>query len=82
MPRQKKVKPITLTGGPALTEKILIQYDGGEWDVAVLKETAIAAYVEAGHQRGRISKLSVYLKPDERKVYYVVNDKISGSADF
>jgi len=79
MPRPKKIKPIT---GPALTEEILIQYDGSEWNVAALKERAIADYVAAGHQRGRISKLSVYLKPDERKVYYVVNDKIAGSADF
>jgi len=67
MPRPKKVKPAT---GPALTEEILIQYGGGEWDVAALKEKAIAAYAEAGHQRSRINKLSMYLKPDERKVYH------------
>jgi len=79
MPRPKKVKPVT---GPAVTEEILIQYDGGEWDVAALKEKAIAAYVAADHQRDEISRLSVYLKPDERKVYYVVNEKIAGSADF
>jgi len=82
MPRPKKVKPVSSTEDPAVTEEILIQYDGGEWDVAALKEKAIAAYVAEGNQRGRISKLSVYLKPDERKVYYVVNDKITGSADF
>jgi len=82
MPRTKRVKPASSNEGSALTEEVLIQYDGGEWDVAALKEKAIAAYVAADHQRDEISKLSVYLKPDERKVYYVVNEKIAGSADF
>ncbi len=42
----------------------------------------IAAYVFEGHRRGRISKLKVYLKPEERKIYYIVNDKITGSTEF
>lgn len=31
--------------------------------------------------RPGIRKLSVYVKPDEGKAYYVVNDKASGSVD-
>jgi hypothetical protein len=42
----------------------------------------IPACVETGHQRGRISKLNLYIKPEDRKVYYVINDKISDSIDF
>ncbi len=47
-----------------------------------LEEKTIAAYVVEGHRRGRISKLKVYLKPEERKIYYVVNDKITGRTEF
>ncbi len=60
----------------------LIQYGGGEWSVAELEEKAVAAYVAEGHRRGRISKLTVYIKPEEKKIYYVVNDKVTGSTEF
>jgi len=62
--------------------EVLLQYDGGEWSLSDLEEKAIAAYVAEGHRRGRISKLTVYLKPEERKLYYVVNGKITGSTEF
>lgn len=66
----------------AIERTALIQYGGGEWSVADLEEKAIAAYVAEGHRRGRINKLTVYLKPEEKKIYFVINDKITGSTDF
>jgi len=81
MPRTKKVKPANNTKNLSLTEEIIVQYNGGQWDVAALKEAAISAYVAQGHQRGRIRKLALYIKPHERKVYYVVNEKIAGRVD-
>jgi len=65
-----------------LTEKISIQFAGGEWVVSELKERAIAAYVEEGHRRGNIKKMTFYIKPEEHTVYYVVNEKNSGSVNF
>jgi len=70
------------TANDTFAKETLIQYGGGEWSVADLEEKAIAAYVAEGHRRGRISKLTVYLKPEERKIYYVVNNKTTGSVDF
>jgi len=66
---------------PAPVEEIVLQCAGGEWRIDEVKEKAIAAYVAEGHQRGRISKFSLYVKPEERKAYYVVNDKADGSID-
>jgi hypothetical protein len=63
-------------------ETILLQYGGQELNVAELREKILASYVEAGHRKGRISKLNLYIKPEDRKVYYVINDKTSGSIDF
>ncbi len=70
------------TAKDKLEKEVLIQYGGSEWNVAGLEEKAIAAYVAEGHRRGRIKKLTVYLKPEERKIYYVVNDKTTGSTEF
>ncbi len=82
MPRPKKVDlPETETQQTA-TEEMILQHNGGEWNMAELKEKAVAAYVAEGHRRGRIKKLILYVKPEERKIYYVVNDKISGNIDF
>ncbi len=66
----------------APVEEVIIQSGGSEWNLSALKETAIAAYTAEGHRRGRISKLTLYVKPEDRKVYYVVNDKNTGSVDF
>jgi len=66
----------------SMEKLVCLQYGGGEWSVADLEEKAIAAYVADGHRRGRIKKLTVYLKPEEHKIYYVINDKTTGSVDF
>ena len=51
------------------------------WKVADLSERAKAAYLAQGHRASGIKKLSVYVKPEEGKAYYVINDKESGSID-
>ncbi len=64
-----------------LEEEIVVQYAGAEWSVSALKEKAIEAYIADGHRRGNIKKLSLYVKPEERKTYYVING-ITGHIDF
>ena len=64
-----------------VAETLVIQAAGNEWDTAAVKEQVIAAYVAAGHARSSISSLTVYIKPEERKAYYVVNEKAGGSVD-
>lgn len=61
-----------------MTEAIILQSAGAEWNVADIKERVLAAYVAQGHRRGRISEFTLYLKPEERKAYYVINGKITG----
>ncbi|MFG6373172.1 MAG: hypothetical protein K1W04_03330 [Oscillospiraceae bacterium] len=84
-PAAKKAAPKKATAVKATAKKVaetlVIQAAGNEWDVDAVKEQVIAAYVAAGHQRSGISSLTVYIKPEERKAYYVINGKTSGSAD-
>ncbi len=64
-----------------IDKTLVVQYGGSEWNAADLEEKAIEAYVAEGHQRGRVKKLTVYVKPEEQKIYHVINDKITGSTD-
>lgn len=64
-----------------VAETLVIQAAGNEWDTAAVKEQVIAAYVAAGHARSSISSLTVYIKPEEHKAYYVINEKTIGSVD-
>ena len=64
-----------------LVEEVYVQFGGEEWKVADLTERAKAAYLAEGHRASGIKKLAVYVKPEEGKAYYVVNDKESGSID-
>lgn len=78
--KQSAEKPATEK--KPVEENITLQYDGEEWSLAELKERTISTYIENGHRRGNIKKISLYIKPEERKVYYVMNDRESGSIDF
>lgn len=62
-------------------EEIYLQAGGAEWNVSACRERAVAAYVESGHRASSVKKLVIYLKPEEGKAYYVVNDDVNGSVD-
>ncbi len=61
-----------------MTETVILQSAGAEWNLADVKERVLAAYVAQGHRRGRVSEFTLYLKPEEHKAYYVINGKITG----
>ena len=60
-------------------EEVVIQFGGAEWTEAQLKQAAQDAYVAEGHRASTIKKLTVYVKPEERMAYYVVNEKVTGN---
>ena len=66
---------------PEKLEELVIQYGVMEWKGAELMERANAAYAAEGHRISSIKSLSLYVKPEERKAYYVVNEKTTGSID-
>lgn len=66
------------TAEKPIAETIILQSAGTEWNVADVKERVLAAYVAQGHRRGRVSELTLYLKPEEHKAYYVINGKTTG----
>ena len=66
---------------PEKLEELVIQYGVMEWKGAELMERAKAAYAAEGHRISSIKSLRLYVKPEERKAYYVVNEKTTGSID-
>lgn len=87
----EKKKPGRKPGSKAKTTKpakkevsspeIFIQYGPGESSVGAVVERIKAEYVEQGHRASSIKSLKVYLKPEDRSAYYVINDKVAGRVD-
>ena len=62
-------------------EEVYLQAVGCEWNVSDCKERAVAAFVADGHKASSVKKLVIYLKPEEGKAYYVINDSENGSVE-
>lgn len=62
-------------------EEVYLQAGGTEWNISDCKARAVAAYVAQGHRESSVKKLVIYLKPEEGKAYYVINDGVNGSVD-
>ena len=63
-----------------VTEDVFVQYGVMEWKTADLTEKAKAAYTAEGNTAA-ITSVKLYIKPEERKAYYVINDTATGSID-
>lgn len=59
--------------------KMVLQVGGKEWDVYDCRGLVIADYVSDGHVASDIKRLAIYLKPEDGKAYYVVNDEYHSS---
>ena len=60
---------------------VYVQYQGAEEKVEDLVAAATAAF-RAEHSRTKVTDLKLYIKPEERAAYYVVNEKFAGRVDF
>lgn len=74
-------KPVKKVEKPEKQEAVFVQFAGEEFVVDEAMEKAKAAYVAEGHRTSAIKSLRLYIKPEERKAYYVINDKAAGSIE-
>ena len=72
-------RPVKKREQPQRRDRVVIQYGGGEWDAGALLDQAVQDYRAAGHRTSGIRALTVYVKPEEGRVYYVVNDRDTGA---
>ena len=64
-----------------LTPELFIQYQGDQTDVNALIEAAKADF-HAAKKRTLVTDLKLYVKPEERTAYYVINGKFEGKITF
>ena len=62
-------------------ENIFLQVGGREWNTAQLRDQAVAAYAAEGHRASGIKRLELYVKPEDDKAYFVINEKFEGSVE-
>ena len=61
-----------------MKEQVLLQYQGQEADVTAVTAKVKQAWKDAGNKVSDIAALNIYLKPEEGKVYYVINGTDGG----
>lgn len=64
-----------------LKPEIVVQYQGGEIDMAALVEAAKADFREK-KKRTLVTSLKLYVKPEERMAYYVINGSYEGKVPY
>lgn len=60
-----------------LKPEMVLQYQGGETDLATLVEAAKADFHSA-KKRTLVTALKLYIKPEEGAAYYVINESYNG----
>lgn len=76
-----QLEATTLTA-PNAKETVYIQFQEKEISAEDIVCKVRNAYKDAGYNENDITSLNAYIKPEESKVYYVVNETYTGSLDF
>ncbi|WP_035785317.1 DUF6465 family protein [Butyrivibrio sp. XPD2002] len=84
MARQSSVKrALEATGSFASAQKnIVVQFQNKDRNTDELLKQIKEDAILKGVSEADFKKIDVYVKPEEQKVFYVVNDKVNGSIDF
>ena len=62
--------------------QVLLQFAGNEAEVNALEQKVKDKFIAEGHRAGNIKELTIYVKPEEYKAYYVINGgKFTGDVD-
>ena len=69
-PAKTAPKPVT-----APKETVKVQFSGDEYDFAEIKKAVEADY--KGKVKGKIKTVEIYIKPEDKAVYYVINSDFS-----
>ncbi len=72
-------KPAAKTAKAAPKETVKIQFGADEYDYAEIKKAVEADY--KSKVKGRIKTVEIYIKPEDKAVYYVVNGDFTDKID-
>ena len=70
-------------GGFATAKKnITIQYQGQDHPEKAILDAVKSDALSHGISDSDIGQVDIYIKPEDRSVYYVINEEINGRIDF
>ena len=75
----EKTAAKTRTRKKAATEEVILQYRGMQVSVETLLADAKADWIANGHKEKDYVSCKLYLKPEDRRAYYVINDTYEGN---
>lgn len=79
---KESVSKKSSSNAPAKVQtSVFLQMGASEWNIGDCKGRVEDDFVAQGHKLSEVKYLSIYLKPEEGKIYYVVNDEMTGSID-
>lgn len=85
VPRTAPLNELTETASAvcpaAVSEEVIVQFGGKELSSKNIMERAKQAYKDNG-QTSEITSVTAYVKPEENKVYFVINNDYQGSLDY
>ena len=61
---------------------LVVEYQGKQVEETVMFDAVEKAWVEAGNKTEDIKTVTLYVKPEEEAVYYVINETETGSIAF
>lgn len=64
-----------------IKQQTLLQFNGQEFDLGAVEANVKQDWKDKGNKVVDIKELTIYVKPEDAKVYYVVNGEIEGSVD-
>lgn len=64
-----------------LKPTVIVQFQGNDVDMAALIEAAKADFHQA-KKRALVTDMKLYVKPEERTAYYVINEEYTGSVSY
>lgn len=77
----QKARAAEKTKADNLRPEIIMQYQGDEFSLDALVEAAKADF-HTGKKRTLVTDLKLYVKPEDRMAYYVINEKNEGRISF
>ena len=69
----------TRTRKKTVNEEVILQYRGMQVNVEALLADAKADWIANGHKEKDYVSCKLYLKPEDRRAYYVINDTDEGN---
>ncbi len=61
--------------------EVIVQYEGNSYYAKDMNERAIEDFAAKGGKKDQIKQVQLYVKPEEKACYYVINNKETGRID-